>query len=175
MASYTLTDAEAADAAAGVTVLLDHAHLFAPVQIGCLDCERRYHLAQHQPCEAEDEWTAGVVADADVDGELTDEAKDALLAAVDLVGRTGATGFTVGHVNEPHERPDFYAQAEYKGARVIVEHHRGPVSATEALARRLLRDGMCTHCSRRIRLGGAGANACRWWRDGRTWRRGCEA
>lgn len=174
LASYTLTDDEAAGAVDGVAVRLDTAHLFSPVGIGCLDCERRYTDARAEPCEAEDEWTERVAVDADLAGDLDGEAKEALRAGIDLVGRTGATGCTVGHVNEAHERPDWWAQAEYKGARVIVEHHPGPVSATEALARRLLRDGTCTHCHRVVKLGGTGGKACRWWRDGRTWRRGCE-
>lgn len=130
--------------------------------------------ARGEPCEADDEWTESMAADADRDGELTEEAKDALLAGVGLVGRTGATGFTVGHVNEPHEKPDWYAQAEYRGRRIIVEHLPGPVSATEALARRLLRNGTCSRCNLVVKLGGSGGKACRWWRDGRTWRRGCE-
>lgn len=173
VASYTLTDDEAAGAA-GTTVVLDTSRLFAPVQVGCLDCERRFQDARTEPCEADDEWTEPMAAEADGQSELTGEAEQALLAGVDLVGRTGATGFTVGHVNEPHEKPDWYAQAEYRGRRIIVEHFPGPVSATEALARRLLRDGECTHCHRVIKLGGSGGKACRWWRDGATWRRGCE-
>jgi hypothetical protein len=170
VASYTLTDEEVG----ATTVVLDQAHLFSPPEVGCVDCERRYADCRTDPCEADDEWTEPMAASADLRGALPVEAEEALLAGVDLVGRTGATGFTVGHVNEPHEKPDWYAAAEYRGARIIVEHHPGPVSATEALARRLLRDGECTHCHRVIKLGGSGGKACRWWRDGRTWRRGCE-
>lgn len=124
--------------------------------------------------------------------------QDAVLAAIDLVGRTGATGFEFGYLHEhvPTEEAAWYAHAQYRGARITEENHRGPVEATEALARRLLVGGMCTHCRGLITLSSSGAFAykastlidgttwnaeqaasapqCRWTRVGAHWKRGCE-
>lgn len=123
--------------------------------------------------------------------------EDALIAAVDLIGRTGATGFEVGYLHEdvPAEEAAWYAHAQYKGARIIAENHRDPVEAAEGLARRLLTGGKCTRCGGLIALSGDGAFAytsatltdgtqwtaetaaaagqCRWTRMGRRWQAGC--
>lgn len=108
---------------------------------------------------------------------MPDLDQDALDAGVDLVGRTGATGFEVGYLHDdvPIGEAGWYAHAKYRGARITTEHHRGPVEAVEALARQLLHGGMCTHCGKRISLQGNSGKACRWTRDGAKWVRGCEA
>jgi len=103
--------------------------------------------------------------------------KDALIAAVDLVGRSGATNFEVGYLHDdvPSERAGWYAQAQYRGARLIAEDHRGPIEAAEALARRVLAGAECAHCHRPVVLGGGvELSACRWTRRGARWARGCE-
>jgi hypothetical protein len=66
--------------------------------------------------------------------------EDALLAAVELVGRTGAKGFQIGFVHDdvPVAEAGWYAYAQYKGARVTAEDKAGPIEAAEALARQLL-------------------------------------
>lgn len=102
--------------------------------------------------------------------------EDALIAAVDLVGRSGGKKFEVGYLDEdvPSDRARWYASAQYRGARLIAENHRDPVQAAEALARRILDGGMCTHCKKTVFLSGPqGRKRCRWTRNGKKWVRGC--
>jgi hypothetical protein len=123
---------------------------------------------------------------------------DAVIAAADLVGRSGATGLEIGYLHDgvPVDQADWYAHAQYRGARITVEHHPGPVAAAEALARRILEGGKCAHCGGLVALSDAGAVAytrahtldgaewnaeqaaaagqCRWRRSGRRWESGCE-
>jgi hypothetical protein len=122
---------------------------------------------------------------------------DALLAAVELVGRTGAKGFQIGflHDDVPVAEAGWYAYAQYKGARVTAEDKTGPVEAAEALARQLLTGAQCQHCFKLVALEDwgtmavtvtlmngtewtkeqqAAAGLCQWRRTGRTWKRGCE-
>lgn len=105
------------------------------------------------------------------------DAMDAALDLIDLIGRTGARSMKVGYLHDdvPPQQADWYAHAQYRGARVVSAHHRGPVEALEALARRLLGGGTCTHCRRTIALAGDDATHCRWTRRGAKWVRGCEA
>lgn len=102
--------------------------------------------------------------------------EDALIAAVDLVGRSGAREAEIGwlHDDVPPAEAGWYATATYRGAKLIAEGP-GPVEAAEALARRILDGGMCNHCKKPIALGGElSLHACRWTRMGRSWQRGCE-
>lgn len=122
---------------------------------------------------------------------------DALHAAADLVGRCGAKEFELGwlHDDVPVEEMAWYAHAQFRGARIIEENHRGPIEAAEALARRLLTGGKCTHCGGLTTLTSGGAMAhpgpmadgstwtieeikaagqCRYRRVGARWVRGCE-
>lgn len=124
--------------------------------------------------------------------------EDAVVAAVELVGRTGATGFEIGYLHDdvPSDRAGWYAHAQYKGARISEEDHRGPTEAADALARRLLTGAKCTGCGGLVALSDAGAIAypsatltdgtkwdaktavaatqCRWTRAGRHWQKGCQ-
>lgn len=124
--------------------------------------------------------------------------EDAMTAAVELVGRAGAAQLQVGYLHEdkPAHEADWWAHAQYKGARITVEHHVGPVEALEALAIRILTGARCTHCLGLVALSDDGAIAypgsrmadgtvwteeeiraarlCRWTRVGKHWRRGCE-
>lgn len=123
--------------------------------------------------------------------------QDAVIAAADLVGRSGAREFEIGYVNDdvPVEQAAWYAQAVYKGARILVENHRGPAEAAEALARRIMTGAKCAHCGGLVALSDAGAfvferqemadgttwgpeqaaaaGQCRWRRIGDRWERGC--
>lgn len=102
--------------------------------------------------------------------------EDALAAAVDLIARTGARDSEFGFANENArtvEDADWYATASYRGAKVMTEHHRGPVEAAEALARRLMEGGTCTNCGRIITLTKRKGKTCRWTRTGARWERGC--
>ena len=124
--------------------------------------------------------------------------EDALVAAADLVGRTGAKGFEIGflHDDVPVEEAAWYAHAQFDGARITEEGHVGPVQAAEALARRLLEGGKCTKCGGLVALSSRGAwvftdtrltdgtrwtadqalatKQCRWTRMGNHWVAGCQ-
>jgi hypothetical protein len=123
--------------------------------------------------------------------------QDALKACCDLVGRTGARELQFGYLNDdvPVDQADWWAHAQYRSARIAVEHHAGPLEALEALARRLLTGARCK-CGRLVALSDRGATAyaeahmadgstwdaataraagqCRWRRIGPRWRAGCE-
>lgn len=125
--------------------------------------------------------------------------EDALIAAADLVGRTGAKGFEIGYLHEdvPAEQAAWYAHAQYRGARITESDHKGPIEAAEALARRLLGGGKCTKCGGLVALSDSGAmiypsatltdgtkwtaedakaaSQCRWTRIGRKWVAGCQS
>jgi hypothetical protein len=129
---------------------------------------------------------------------IVDFDDDAIAACADLVGRTGAKQFKIGylHDNVPVEEAGWYAHAQFQGARIDVEGHRGPVEAADALCRRLLTGAQCAHCKGVVTISDAGAavyqkstlidgtpwNAddtrrakqCRWRRMGSRWVRGCE-
>jgi hypothetical protein len=100
---------------------------------------------------------------------------DAVLAAVDLAGRTGAKSCEIGFLHEgvPVGEAGWYAAALYKGARITVDDHPGPVEAADALARRLLAGGRCIRCGRRIRLSGQSGAGCRWRRFADHWQPSC--
>lgn len=130
-------------------------------------------------------------------GELPAGARDAVLAAADLVSRSGATGFDVGflHDDVPISQAGWWATARYQGARICVEDQPGPVEAMEALALRILTGARC-RCGRLVALSDLGAvigtgqvmadgkpwtpelaaaaGQCRWRRRGARWIRGCE-
>jgi hypothetical protein len=129
---------------------------------------------------------------------MTDLDQDALDAAVDLIGRTGAKGFEIGYLHDdvPAAKADWYAQAQYQGARIISENHPGPVEAAEGLARKVLTGAKCTHCHGLIALSDTGATfypgnhlpdgsvftekearsrkQCRYRRVGPKWVRSCQ-
>ncbi len=127
---------------------------------------------------------------------ILDGDKEALMAATELVGRTGAREFTLGYVHDdvPVDQAAWYAFASYRGARITEENHAGPVQAAEALARRLLTGAKCK-CGKLVALSGDGAVAfrnprmsdgsefpveearraglCRWKREGEHWVSAC--
>lgn len=105
--------------------------------------------------------------------------EDAMHASLDLIRRSGAGEVEFGFANEDAqtvEQGDWYAHAQYRGARLFTEHHRGPIEALEALARRLLTGATCRRCGKPIRLSSAGKSkgTCRWRRMGDTWQPGCD-
>lgn len=123
---------------------------------------------------------------------------DAAVAAVDLVGRTGARQLQVGflHDDVPADQAAWYASVLFEGTKVIEEDHRGPVEALEALARRLMTGGRC-RCGALVALSDDGAifyrdarmadgstwaeadvraaGQCRWTREGARWFGACGA
>lgn len=122
--------------------------------------------------------------------------EDALIAAANLVGRTGATSFQLGwlHDDVPVDQMGWYAHAQYKGTRITVENQAGPVEAADGLARKLLTGARCV-CGRLVALSSLGAFAygspvmtdgtrwsaseaaaaglCRWTRNGQRWEPEC--
>jgi hypothetical protein len=134
---------------------------------------------------------AGVIEGVDFD-------EDAMDAGLNLIGRTGAKDLEIGYANDDAvlaRDGDWYAVCSYAGAKIMEEHHIGPVEAVDTLARRLLTGGKCTHCGGLIALSDKGAVAfedatlldgtrmtaeryaampqCRWRRMGKVWERGC--
>lgn len=128
---------------------------------------------------------------------FTPDQEDALVATVELVGRTGATAFECGYLHDdaPVDQAAWWAHAQYRGARIAVENQAGPVQAFDALAKRLLSGAQCQHCRGLVALSPFGAMAfdstfvdgrrwtveqaaaaqqCLWRRVGRSWVRGCE-
>jgi hypothetical protein len=100
---------------------------------------------------------------------------DAVVACADLVGRAGALNFQIGYLHEdvPVEQAGWYAHAQYKGARIIVEDRRSPSEACLALAERILSGGRC-RCGQLATLSD-GQPGCRWRLMGSRWEPGCAA
>jgi hypothetical protein len=131
--------------------------------------------------------------------DLVDE--DVIVACVDLLARSGAKSTEIGWLNDPGDDayakhgPQWYAHAQYKGARITTENHADPTAACEALATKVLTGAKC-RCGKLVALGAFGAFAyteghmadgttwtaleaekaglCRWRRRGKHWRRDCE-
>lgn len=127
---------------------------------------------------------------------MVDLSDEEVTAAIDLVGRTGARQLQVGYLYDdvPTADADWYAHAQYRGARIQVEHHTSPQAAILALARRLLTGACCAHCGGLVQIHPAGAafyrdaflvdgsrftgeqaqaKQCRWRRIGEKWVQGC--
>lgn len=101
--------------------------------------------------------------------------QDALTAGVDLVGRSGARDIEIGYDDDDPDDVRWHAQASYRGARLIADNHADPISAVEALGRRVLAGARCRRCGKPIRLSARGKakGTCRWRRHGDRWRPGC--
>lgn len=116
---------------------------------------------------------------------------ESTIAIADLVARSGARQFEVGYLRDPSDPeyiiagPGWYCSAFYRGARLTAGDMPGPEQAADGLAHRILNGGRCTHCGSMTttadlaaviyeRWGRARKARCIWWRDGETWRRGCE-
>lgn len=100
--------------------------------------------------------------------------QDALEASLDLARRSGASTVEFGYLYDdvPIEKADWWAHAQFQGARLTAEHENGPVEAVEALARRLLKGARCRRCGNQIMLNDDG-EGCRWTRQGKKWEPGC--
>ena len=100
--------------------------------------------------------------------------EDAVIAYAALVGRAGASGFEIGHVRDdvPVEDAGWYAIAEYRGARFMVDERRSPSEAANALAERILRGATC-RCRKVVTLQD-GKPGCRWRLVGKEWQPGCD-
>jgi hypothetical protein len=123
-------------------------------------------------------------------------------ACADLAGRTGAREFQVGYTHDdpanpgsPHPgNPGWYAHAQYRGTRLMVEGFREPAAACDALAARLLTGAQCQGCGKLVTLSRHGelaqdstlvtgvtwtkeeqaaAGLCRWRLNGGRWAGSC--
>lgn len=107
------------------------------------------------------------------------ELSDRLLAATNLIARSGALELELGYLHDTadYRDADWWATARHKGRRTMTEHHLGPVEAAEALARQLVDGGRCTYCAGTITLDTAGtaptAARCVWRRVGTSYLPGC--
>jgi hypothetical protein len=100
--------------------------------------------------------------------------QDAIVACTALVGRSGAKQFECGYLYDdvPFDEAGWYAQAIFRGVRLIEENHRGPQEACDALARRILTGATCRRCGKLVVLSD-GREGCRWRRMGQKWEPGC--
>ena len=101
--------------------------------------------------------------------------EDSVIACADLVKRTGAEHFQIGYLHDdvPVAEAGWYAEARYRGGRIIAQDHAGPSEAADALARRILIGGTCQGCHRVITLISAKRGQCRWRRMADRWVNGC--
>lgn len=118
-----------------------------------------------------------------------------MFAAVEAIGRTGATDFSFGPLEKdvPIAKARWWAHVRYRGVRIQVEEHVGPIEAIEALVARLLHGAFCLGCGKLTaitddpvpmpaqRIDGKPIDEkdirrrgiCNWRRKGKHWRRGC--
>jgi hypothetical protein len=118
---------------------------------------------------------------------------DITKAALELVGRTGATNLEIGY-DERQDRPStWYAHAHYGDRRIAVDGHPDPGAAVQALATRLLHGGRCIGCTKLVAMSDGPVpiparmlddssvdpeeektrGLCRWSRVGPHWVAGC--
>ena len=98
--------------------------------------------------------------------------QDAVLAAADLIKRSGASDMEVGY-HEDESENQWWAVATYRGAKITVDNQPTPDVALEALVKRIFTGGMCNHCKKPVVLDDD-TPGCRWRRMGPKWVRGCE-
>lgn len=99
--------------------------------------------------------------------------EDALIAGVDLVGRSGARAIEIAYDDDDPEKVTWSATATFNGAKLFFDGKADPVEAVEALARRLLQGARCRRCGKPIRLA-SNRSGCRWRREGPKWVPGCD-
>lgn len=76
-----------------------------------------------------------------------------LIAALELIGRTGALSVTIGYDEDaPEDTPAdamiWYAECVYGTDKIGRYGKTSPITAAVTLARRLINGGVCTHCGR---------------------------
>ena len=100
----------------------------------------------------------------------------AIVAAVGVVGRSGAAQFEIGWLDDsyPHR---WWASAKYQGRRITGEHPSKPDIAVDRLVHKMLHGGLCVHCGDRINLtptkGRWADGNCEWHRVDAIWQPGC--
>lgn len=98
--------------------------------------------------------------------------EDLIVACADLVGRSGATDFEIGYLNDDPENPGWWAKSSYRGTRFIRDGHRTPEAACLALATRILSGATC-RCLKTVALDDR-SGGCRWKLVGQRWEPGCD-
>jgi hypothetical protein len=98
-----------------------------------------------------------------------------IIAAVDLVGRSGARALEFGYLHDdvPVDLAGWWAHATWQGARIMVDDQPGPAEALEALARSVLTGATCQGCKRPVVIDSVALGSCRWYRSGARWLRAC--
>lgn len=176
LATHTLTTGQAAAAAAGSQVKIGGHNLVA-IDVGCVDCEEGWPAPQRCTSGAAPELVE-VTADQATTGD-PEEDEQRVLAAADVIGRSGARGLEIGFLDEdvPSHLARWYATASFKGARVSADEHTSPANAAEELAWKVLDGGLCTKCKRKIGLAGHTSreltDRCAWSRHGACWVPAC--
>lgn len=118
--------------------------------------------------------------------KLTTDENNQLIAAIDVIGRTGAADIEIGYDDEQRAPNWWYATCKVRHpgspsgwVTATIGGQLGPVVAAEKMARKLINGGTCTHCGRVMSLAGVpservmSSNLCRWSRVGKRWERGC--
>lgn len=80
------------------------------------------------------------------DVDLDPEVKARMNAALEMLGRTGATGFELSY-DDDVEPVRWSATVTYRGTKLWETTHH-PVTATEALLEQVIDGGRCTRCGR---------------------------
>ena len=82
---------------------------------------------------------------------LDDTDLDIVTHTVDAIGRTGASSFEFGFLDDdpPHR---WWASARYEGAKVTCDNQDSPVGAVLGLYAMLAAGGGCTTCRRTVAL-----------------------
>lgn len=114
---------------------------------------------------------------------LGQDDEDRMVAAVEAIGRGGATEMEFGFLEDDVPMADarWWARARWRGHAVFEEEHPSPWAAMEALMRQVIDGGQCIRCGRRIALRDEPAarttqrsSTCGWYRVGPHWLRGCD-
>lgn len=114
---------------------------------------------------------------------LGQDDEDRMVAAVECIGRGGATELEFGFLEDdvPMDQARWWARARWRGHQVSSDEHRAPWLAMEALMVEVIDRGQCGACGRTVALastapapGARGGTVCRWYREGRHWLRGCD-
>lgn len=179
VAAFPVTDEEAAEVNRTGTAEMAMDRV-ATTHLGCVDCETTYDEAEGT-CPAEAAVELAEVTGTHDGRHLPPDVKDRITAAADAIGRTGATGLDLGHV-DGEDTTTWYASATYRDNVVKAEGHVGPVEAAEALLAQLLNGGHCTRCQRVMAIygympaehtPGLPPTWCVWRRIGPIWVPGC--
>jgi hypothetical protein len=102
---------------------------------------------------------------------------DEVIACSDLIAHARGRAFEIGYLHDgvPSQRAAWWAHAQYRGHRLIIEGRPGPAEAADALARLLLDSAECQVCGGLVTLTGmVRPGQCRWRRAGPRWAGACQ-